>query len=172
MPLSRRPTMRPSRRADALRLDADLLDAWPLPVDEHGDKHSRGTVLVIGGSPVTPGAVVLAGIAALRTGAGRLQIATASEPAPSVAVAVPEALVMPLAMDGDGFASPTSDDLRDLVGRADAVVVGPGMRGHRGAARFVAGVLSAVKDDAVAVVDALALQCLAEPGELPQRLAG
>src|SRR5829696_1215679 len=76
--------------ADVVGLDADLIDRWPLPLDEDGDKHVRGTVLVIGGSPVTPGAVILAGIAALRMGAGRLQIATAEGPASAVAVAVPE----------------------------------------------------------------------------------
>jgi hydroxyethylthiazole kinase-like uncharacterized protein yjeF len=115
-------------------------------------------VLIVGGSPVTPGAVVLAGIAALRMGAGRLQIATAAGPAAAVAVAVPEALVMPLPLDGDGFAAGAADVIGDLAGRADAVVIGPGMRRHEGAPAFVESVLSAVGDDAVVVVDAVAMQ--------------
>src|SRR4051812_5345643 len=48
-----------------------LLRAWPLPLDPDGDKHSRGSVLVIGGSARTAGAVLLSAIAALRAGAGR-----------------------------------------------------------------------------------------------------
>jgi hydroxyethylthiazole kinase-like uncharacterized protein yjeF len=142
----------------ALPLGPDLITTWPLPIDEGGDKHVRGTVLIVGGSPVTPGAVVLAGIAALRMGAGRLQIATAAGPAAAVAVAVPEALVMPLPLDGDGFAAGAADVIGDLAGRADAVVIGPGMRRHEGAPAFVESVLSAVGDDAVVVVDAVAMQ--------------
>src|SRR4051794_41763115 len=74
--------MYPSPRADPetiepSALDADALRRWPMPDLATADKYSRGTVLVIGGSPSTPGAVVLAGIAALGMGAGRLQIATA-----------------------------------------------------------------------------------------------
>jgi hydroxyethylthiazole kinase-like uncharacterized protein yjeF len=142
----------------ALPLGVDLITTWPLPIDEGGDKHVRGTVLIVGGSPVTPGAVVLAGIAALRMGAGRLQIATAAGPAAAVAVAVPEALVMPLPLDGDGFAAGAADVIADLAGRADAVVIGPGMRRHEGAPAFVESVLSAVGDEAVVVVDAVAMQ--------------
>ncbi|MER7277185.1 hypothetical protein ABT369_22335 [Dactylosporangium sp. NPDC000244] len=51
-----------------------VLRDWPLP-EPGGDKHDRGTVLVIGGSRTTPGGVLLAGVAALRAGAGRLQLA-------------------------------------------------------------------------------------------------
>ncbi|MBI5087292.1 MAG: hypothetical protein HZB15_00025 [Actinobacteria bacterium] len=79
-------------------------------MDEDGDKFSRSTVLVVGGSPVTPGAVTLAGMAALRMGAGRLQIATAAPVAPIVAVAVPEALVMPVPVDDDGAMRLPFDD--------------------------------------------------------------
>ena len=42
----------------------DLLRAWPLP-ETSGTKYARGQVLVIGGSTTTPGAVMLAGVAAL-----------------------------------------------------------------------------------------------------------
>jgi len=143
-------------------LGADLIEQWPLPVDEGGDKHVRGTVLVVGGSPVTPGAVVLAGMAALRMGAGRLQIATAAGPALAVAVAVPEALVMPLTVDGDGFAAGAADAAAELASRADAVVIGPGMRGHEGAAGFIGTVLGAVQAGAVVVLDALAMQKVGE----------
>src|SRR3954454_17541924 len=93
--------MHPSRPADtktieASPLDADLLQRWPMPDLADADKYSRGTVLVIGGSAATPGAVVLAGVAALRIGAGRLQIATAEAVASPVGVAVPEAMVIGL----------------------------------------------------------------------------
>ncbi|MCW2748704.1 MAG: carbohydrate kinase, partial [Nocardioidaceae bacterium] len=70
-----------------------LLRGWPLP-EPDGGKKTRGTVLVIGGSRFTPGAVLLAGVAALRAGAGRLQLATTQSSAPALSIAVPEAKVI------------------------------------------------------------------------------
>ena len=140
----------PSPRAER-RLDHDLLGSWPLPSDEEEDKRGRGTVLVVGGSPATPGAVVLAATAALRVGAGRLQVATAPEVVTSVAVELPEALVV--AIDGD--------ELGDLLGRADAVAVGPGLRDEDAAAELLALATSRVRASAPLVVDAMALGALA-----------
>ena len=57
---------------------------------EGGDKEERGCVLVVGGAPEMPGAVILAATAALRAGAGKLQIATVRSIAPLVAAQVPE----------------------------------------------------------------------------------
>src|SRR5436305_12260155 len=69
-----------------------LLRDWPLPVPD-GGKHARGTVLVVGGAPATTGAVLLAGVAALRAGAGVLRLAVAESRAAALGVAVPEAAV-------------------------------------------------------------------------------
>ncbi|CAA9313112.1 MAG: hypothetical protein AVDCRST_MAG40-1096, partial [uncultured Gemmatimonadaceae bacterium] len=50
------------------------LRRWPLPaVEADGDKDARGRVLVVGGARELPGAVLLAGVGALRAGAGKLQ---------------------------------------------------------------------------------------------------
>src|SRR4051812_50128644 len=54
-----------------------LLRGWPLP-PPGDDKHDRGSVLVVGGAAQTPGAAMLAGLAALRAGAGKLQLAVAA----------------------------------------------------------------------------------------------
>ena len=48
-----------------------LLRDWPLPGGGLG-KDDRGSVLVIGGARMTPGAALLAGVAALRAGGGQL----------------------------------------------------------------------------------------------------
>lgn len=57
-----------------------LLRDWSLPkVDD--SKYARGDVLVIGGARATPGAVLLAGLAALRMGAGRLSLGVAESAA-------------------------------------------------------------------------------------------
>jgi len=147
-------------------LDRDLLATWPMPVDEHGDKHVRGSVLVIGGSSTTPGAALLAGVGALRMGAGRLQIATAASVATALAVALPEALVAPLDEGPDGGLSlaSASCDVHGLVAAADAVLVGPGMVVGDATDALTRSVLAAARDDAIVVLDAAAMVGACAPG--------
>jgi hydroxyethylthiazole kinase-like uncharacterized protein yjeF len=76
-------------------LDTDLLRDFPLPhLPEDGDKEERGRALIVGGSATVPGAAILAGVAALRAGAGKLQIVTDEAVATAIGVAVPEAAVI------------------------------------------------------------------------------
>ena len=143
-------------------LDVSLLRAWPMPIRHGGDKFARGTAIVVGGSPRTPGAVRLAGEAALRMGAGRLQLASASEVAVALGVAVPEALVVPLEADDDGGLRWTdSTELATLLNDAQAVLIGPGMLNET-CTETVAGVLRCISDEALVVLDARALYSLAE----------
>jgi ADP-dependent NAD(P)H-hydrate dehydratase len=61
----------------AKRIDEALLRTWPLPLpDASGDKEERGRALVVAGSKELAGAAILAGLAALRAGAGKLVIAS------------------------------------------------------------------------------------------------
>lgn len=102
------------------------LRSMPLPAPG-GDKEQRGRVLIVGGSMRVPGAVLLAGEAALRTGAGKLQIATAASVAPGMALAVPEALVLGLAQNGQGEIVRGHRALDGAMAACDAAVIGPGM---------------------------------------------
>ncbi|MEI7037694.1 NAD(P)H-hydrate dehydratase [Fulvimonas yonginensis] len=115
-----------SARAEPQRLTARLLRGMPLP-DPDGGKEARGRVLVIGGSSRVPGAALLAGTAALRSGAGKLQVATAQDVALPFAVALPEALVLGLPVDARGGIVRGNAALDDALAGADAVLVGPGM---------------------------------------------
>lgn len=81
------------RPRDVVNVTSAALRQWPLPKAGE-DKESRGRVLVVGGNRQTPGAVLLAAEAALRSGAGKLQVATVESLAPHLAVALPEALVL------------------------------------------------------------------------------
>jgi ADP-dependent NAD(P)H-hydrate dehydratase len=102
------------------------LRAWPLPEAGAG-KEARGRILVVGGTSGTPGAVLLAGEAALRVGAGKLQIATVDPAAGALAVAVPESLVivLPGTQDG-GIAASAAESLAAPARDSDTVLVGPG----------------------------------------------
>jgi ADP-dependent NAD(P)H-hydrate dehydratase len=141
-----------------------LLRSWPLP-EINGTKNDRGIVLVIGGSAQTVGAVVLAGEAALRVGAGKVQIATVASRAAAVAVAVPEALVFPLTESPAGEVACTiGDDVRELVEGADVVLIGPGLAGD-GTRELVEKLLPLVKGRLV--LDALGLAAITpETGQL------
>jgi hydroxyethylthiazole kinase-like uncharacterized protein yjeF len=144
------------RHPDSEVITASALRAWALP-EPGGHKQSRGQVLVIGGSPSTPGAVMLAGLAALRVGAGVLGLAVARSTASAVAASVPEAAVIGLAeLDGDAF----DDALDDTVAGADALLVGPGLDDPDATRRLLTRVVAAAKDDAVFVLDAFALGVL------------
>lgn len=110
-------------------VDAALLRTLPLPVHgEDADKEDRGRALVIGGSRMVPGALLLSGVAALRAGAGKLKLATVDSAAVAIGVAVPEALVMGLAETDEGDIDPDAfARVVHRLERCDAVLVGPGM---------------------------------------------
>jgi len=111
------------------RLSPALLRSWPLPslAGAHG-KEDRGRVLVVGGSSEIPGGVTLAAEAALRAGAGKLQIATAQSAAKVLAIAMPEARVIGLSESRSGeLARRSVQKISGEAERCNALVVGPGM---------------------------------------------
>jgi len=99
--------------SDPTLITRQLLQDWPLPVpDEEGDKEGRGRTLIIGGSKEVPGAVILAGTAALRAGAGKVQIAVGESIALHVACAIPEVRVFALPETEDGSIAPAGVERR------------------------------------------------------------
>jgi hydroxyethylthiazole kinase-like uncharacterized protein yjeF len=140
-------------------------------VGEATDKEARGRVLVIGGSAQVAGAVVLAGIAALRVGAGKLQIGAPESVATALSVAIPEARVVPLAQTSDGELGPqAADAIGDLVTKCDAVVVGPGMLDDASAGALVLKLLE--QQGPAMVVDAAAMSVLAKRADAARGHAG
>jgi hydroxyethylthiazole kinase-like uncharacterized protein yjeF len=139
-----------------------LLRAWPLPdLDDDGTKHARGTVLVIGGATSTPGATLLAGLAALRAGAGRLQVATVDATAVALAVALPEAAVAGLPAGPNGSIAPAAaETLAGMSTDADTVVLGPGLLGRDEARELLGALLPRLQCRSL-VLDAVALTALA-----------
>ncbi len=108
------------------------------PVDGRQGKDGRGCVLVVGGSDQIPGAVILSATAALRAGAGKLQIATGRRVAPWVAVAVPEARVIGLNHTRSGELAPRAcAAIQNEAAACDALLVGPGMMDERAGVALV-----------------------------------
>jgi ADP-dependent NAD(P)H-hydrate dehydratase len=138
-----------------------LLRDWPLP-DPQGDKKARGTVLVIGGSRFNPGAVLLAGVAALRAGAGRLQLAVADETAVPLSIAVPEAKVVGLPPAEQSL----PEEILGLAAEADVIAIGPGLDDIAHTTALMQEVLGAAGPATGVVLDAYALGTLSKDATL------
>jgi ADP-dependent NAD(P)H-hydrate dehydratase len=146
-----------------------LLRGWPLPGGGSG-KDDRGSVLVIGGARMTPGAALLSGVAALRSGAGRLTLAVAESVAVQLAIALPESGVLGLPETPAGsVAGSGAATLADELESADAVLVGPGLDDKDEATALLRGMLAMPADGTPSgiILDAFALGSLPElEGEL------
>ena len=136
-----------------------FLRDWSLPrLDDQGDKDSRGSVLIIGGSAEMPGGVILAATAALRSGVGRLAIATCQSVAVAVGVAVPEARVLGLSETPAGGIDPTvADLLAARATQAQTVLIGPGMIDEAAIQELLRRLLPQIDHTTVLILDAGAL---------------
>lgn len=145
----------------ATPIDADWLAANPLPLpDGDMDKNARGRVLVAGGAEFVPGALRLTGEAALRAGAGKLQMATVRAAAMALAVLVPEAAMIALPADDDGeIAAEAAALLQERVQRCDTLILGPGMSISDRTAQLVGDLLAVPQPGRTILLDAAALTC-------------
>lgn len=110
---------------------------FPLRVRD-ANKGQFGHVLVIAGSLGKAGAAALAGLAALRTGAGLVTIACPKSIQPTVAGFAPELMTEGLPETGDGTISSAAGDRIDaLLAGKDVVVLGPGLSRNQETAEFV-----------------------------------
>jgi hydroxyethylthiazole kinase-like uncharacterized protein yjeF len=138
-----------------------FLSERPLPVSKEGDKGARGNLLVIAGGRDVPGAALLSGLAGLRAGAGRLQIATGSSHSTLVGIAIPEALVRGVEETKAGGIEPGAiASLLPLLEQSDAILIGPGLQDDDAIAVLSRSILEAVKPAPAFVFDARAIKCL------------
>ena len=144
------------------QLDEAWLKRHPLPAIAQGaDKNSRGRVLVVGGAEFVPGALRLTGEAALRAGAGKLQMATVLSSAMSLGVLVPEAAMIALPADEDGEIAPAAAEiLKDRITACDTIILGPGMSTGKAARAFVASLFDSLDFPGSLILDAAALVSL------------
>ena len=147
-------------------IDAAWRAAHPLPtLSGEVTKDSRGTVLVVGGSRSVPGAVLLTGGAALRSGAGKVRIATARSVAAMIGVAFPEAGSVPLEEDDDGEVIADGAALEGSVGRAHAVALGPGISDKGAAVAALEWIAPQIEAGAL-VLDAVGVACAGKHANL------
>jgi NAD(P)H-hydrate epimerase len=125
------------------------------PTDGH--KGTFGRVRLFAGSKAMPGAAVLAGFGALRSGVGLVEFAAPSSVHAAIATHLPEAIL------GEPRGVDFLQDLHDLP-HTDAIVVGPGVT--PAALPFVRGLLKAAEATPI-VVDADALHVFADGTTAP-----
>ena len=123
-----------------------------------GHKGMFGRVLVVGGQENMVGAPVLAGTAALRMGAGLVQIAVPKSILAACLSITPELIGLGLAKG--------AKDLLDAAGAADALVIGPGL-GQSPDARD--RLLRLIRISKPALIDADGLNLLAREKRWPTK---
>ena len=130
----------------------------PLGRDPESHKGSYGHVLLMAGSRGKTGAAVLAGRAALRTGAGLVTVATPASALPLVATPLPEAMTEPLHDTDGGTISMQAFDYgrfaRLLEGKT-VLAMGPGLSTHPETVEFVRSVVEQAETPLVLDADAL-----------------
>ena len=133
----------------------------PRAAESH--KGDFGRVTVIAGSIGKTGAAMLSGMAALRSGAGLVTVATPASCLPVVASMAPEMMTEPL-LDSEGcVAAAAVDRVMELA--HDVIACGPGLGRTREASAFVRALVD--RATVPLVLDADALTLLAEePGGL------
>jgi ADP-dependent NAD(P)H-hydrate dehydratase / NAD(P)H-hydrate epimerase len=136
-------------QATLTRLDTiDITAALPTRGrDTH--KGQLGRVLIVGGNNGMPGAVVLAGEACLRAGAGLVTVATLPAHASAIAAQRPELMCRGIV---------TASDLAPLIQSADVIAIGPGLGLDAWARDLLTAVLASGK---LLVLDADALNLVA-----------
>ena len=147
--------------ADVQSLDRVWLSANPLPVPAaRTDKNLRGRVCAIGGSATVPGGIQLTAEAALRAGAGKVQVATVRSAALALGMAMPEIAVFGLDETDEGEIAGFGPGLDDRLKSCNAVVVGPAMSCGEAAGRIVDGITAMTDAQCLLVADAAALMSL------------
>ena len=129
------------------------------PDDAH--KGTFGRVLIVAGSRGMSGAACLAGLGALRGGAGLVYVAVPESLIPIVAAVEPSYLTIPLPEDENGrIAGAARARIEELLGTMDAVALGPGCGRSEDLSEFVRWLYTSA--ELPLVVDADGLNALAE----------
>ncbi|MEZ5403977.1 MAG: NAD(P)H-hydrate dehydratase [Bryobacteraceae bacterium] len=126
------------------------------PRPRTGHKGSFGHVLVIGGAPGKTGAAAMAGLSALRAGAGLVTVASSEEALAEIGAHAPELMTDVL---------PEYGHFRDVAAGKTVFAAGPGMGVHRHRGDFLRRMLA--DNDVPTVIDADGLNNIA-PADLPR----
>jgi ADP-dependent NAD(P)H-hydrate dehydratase / NAD(P)H-hydrate epimerase len=126
------------------------------------NKGNYGHVLVVAGARGKTGAAAMAGVAALRAGAGLSTVASAESAITAIASYSPEIMTEPLPETGTGSIAASALDralLGSIAAKKNVIAVGPGMGNHPETVHLVQRMMNEFEQPMV--VDADALNALA-----------
>jgi NAD(P)H-hydrate epimerase len=133
------------------------------PRDRNTHKGDYGHVLILGGSRGKSGAVGMAGLAALRSGAGLVTVATVASAIEGVVHIAPELMSAPLAETPDGFVDAQAMDGAigdEVIGGKTVIAAGPGLGVVEETRRMLLSLLGNVPVPLVLDADALNILAL------------
>lgn len=160
----------PAEAIDEMDIKTHLIDMEyvmsVLPARKvQSNKGDYGKVLVITGSPGMTGAGILAGSAALRTGAGLVYMGVPSSLANVYDACLTEAVTIPLEDNGSGCLS--DDSIKQAVGQLrgkTVAAIGPGLSVNEGIVKLLGEIIS--NSDIPLVLDADALNAISRDVQL------
>jgi NAD(P)H-hydrate epimerase len=151
-------------------LDAPTTANMLPPRTDYSHKGTYGRSLIVAGSALYTGAVLLAGQAAYRSGAGLVELAVPEPLQTMLAGAVPEVIWRPLDHNGGHINRHALDATLEAANQADAVLIGPGLGQAQATSDWLHAFLTDFTTDAPLVLDADALNLLAASEGWPDLL--
>ena len=136
-------------------IDQTLLEKVIVERIRHSHKGDYGRLLLIGGTYPYGGAIIMAALASVRSGAGLVTVATDKENIPALHSHLPEAMAFDL------------DDkqlLEQQLEKASVVLVGPGLVDDERGEQLLQTVLLHLNQDQTLILDGGALSILAKMG--------
>ena len=144
-------------------LTSDLAASYQPERALDGHKGIFGSTLIVGGSEEFLGAVAMVTDAATRSGVGLTFVATPEPAYRQIAGNVPEALYRSLPVSANGNLDPSeaAQIVLETARRSTSLVLGPGMGADPDSSEFLSIVLSQIDNELPLVLDADALNILA-----------
>lgn len=151
----------PRQVADSLGIKRFLINgnmiSSAIPIrDDNSHKGTYGKVLVIGGAPGLTGAPAMAGVAALRIGAGLVTIGLPTSINSIMEVKVTEVMSKPLPETNEGtIGMKALQTILDSSGDMDVLAIGPGLSIHTETQQLIHSIIQQVEKTIVLDADGI-----------------
>lgn len=134
-------------------IDQTLLEKVIIERSRHSHKGDYGRLLLLGGTYPYGGAIIMSAIAAVKSGAGLVTVGTDQENISALHSHLPEVMA---------FSLKDKALLKEQIEKAEAVLLGPGLREDAFGEELVKRVFDNLRNDQILIVDGGALGILAK----------
>ncbi len=138
-------------------IDEKLAHLVIKPRQKDSHKGSYGNVLLIGGIYPYGGAIIMAAMATVNSGAGLVTVATDRDNISPLHSQIPEAM---------GFDIDDIDFLKTAIKRATVILIGPGLGENSRAQKTFNCVLETISSEQILIIDGSALNLLAQKDQV------